>query len=435
MTIAVPNLRAVICAPRWARNELWKRAAAYPSLDLQFADRKSLVDAISGSNLITFTRSGDATYVDSDGLIKTAGTNVPRFDHNPTTGECLGLLVEEQRTNLLLRSEEFDHASWSKAASTTVANAIVAPNGSTVAEKLVEDATTNLHYIFQIISVIAGTSYTVSVYAKAAERSEIYVDLTTFNSAFLSGSDGYFNLSNGTVRLQGANATARISSAGNGWYRCSVTATAQATVTAVINSGATSNGTTFFYAGDGTSGIYLWGAQLEAGASPTSYIPTTTSAVTRNADVASITGTNFSSWYWQDEGSFYCSTFAPKGDIIFGTGDTFDNTQYAQVAAPSSFSTYFRAGGANQALLSMPGSSTLNTSFAMAYATDSFAAVSNGGTVSTDSSGSVPANQVRLKLGSSAWDTGGTNSINGTIRRLTYWPSRLTNATLQAITQ
>ena len=67
---------------------------------------------------------------------------------------------------------------------------------------------------------------------------------------------------------------------------------------------ATSNGTVT-YDGNGTSGIYLWGAQLEEGAFPSSYIPTTTAAATRSADVASITGTAFSGWYRQDEGTFY----------------------------------------------------------------------------------------------------------------------------------
>ena len=99
MSLALAGKRAALLPGAWARNDLWRRARAVPSLDLRFAESKSLVDAASGQSLVTFTRASSGTYVGSDGLIKTATTNEPRFDHNPTTGESLGLLVEEQRTN------------------------------------------------------------------------------------------------------------------------------------------------------------------------------------------------------------------------------------------------------------------------------------------------------------------------------------------------
>jgi len=83
---------------------LWAKAGAVPSLDLRFADDKSLIDAVTGQQLVTHTRVGSGTFTDSAGTLQTAATNVPRFDHNPTTGESLGLLVEEARTNLLLNS-------------------------------------------------------------------------------------------------------------------------------------------------------------------------------------------------------------------------------------------------------------------------------------------------------------------------------------------
>lgn len=164
-----------------------------------------------------------------------------------------------------------------------------------------------------------------------------------------------------------------------------------------------------------------------------SYIPTTTAAVTRNADVASITGSAFSGWYSQSEGSFFCSTFAPKGTVIYGTGDTFDNTQYATVG--SSLNVNIRSGAALVAALTAPVSTTALTNIAHGYAADNFAAVSNGGAIATDTSGAVPLAQVRLKLGSSAWDTGGGNNISGHLRRIAYWPTRLGNQVLQSITQ
>jgi hypothetical protein len=93
MSVVIPSLRAAIAVPPWVKNELWRRARAVPSLDLRFADNKSLVDAVTGASLITFNRASSGTYTDSAGVIQTASNNVPRFDHNPTTGESLGLLA------------------------------------------------------------------------------------------------------------------------------------------------------------------------------------------------------------------------------------------------------------------------------------------------------------------------------------------------------
>ena len=363
--------------------------------------------------------------------------SAPRFDHNPTTGESLGLLVEEARTNLLLRSEEFDNASWIKAASSVSANAIASPFGTTTADKLIEDSTLAQHYDWQLISVTAGTSYTISSYVKAAERSEVYLSLSTFNSAFLSDTDSYFNLSSGTIRATGPNATARISSAGNGWYRCSVSGTAQTTTFAIINAAATSNGTTFFYTGNGTSGIYVWGAQLEAGAFPTSYIPTTTATVTRAADVASITGTNFSSWYNQTEGTVFADakvpTVPPATSLasVFALSDGTTSNRiavYKRANADTSARLDVAVGGTSSAFINA-GTFGFSNLTASCYRLNDFAVSLNGLTPVTDTLGPVPSVS-RINIGSYA---DATFQLNGTIKRLTYWPTRL--ATLQAISQ
>jgi len=214
--------------------------------------------------------------------------SAPRFDHNPTTGESLGLLVEEARTNLLLRSEEFDNASWTKFRGSITANASTAPNGILSAEKFVEDATaSNTHGLFATITIVTATAYTYSVYIKAAERSWVVLGL----DIGAGEKKTWFNLSTGAIGTN-ANTTATISPAGNGWYRCIVTSTSAATSATCALKLAT-NDNVESYNGDNTSGIYLWGAQLEAGAFATSYIPTTSATVTRAADVASVTGANF----------------------------------------------------------------------------------------------------------------------------------------------
>jgi hypothetical protein len=337
-------IRRTQAAP-WLKDGLWRKAQAVPSLDLRFADNKSLVDAVSGQNLITFTRASSATYTDSTGTLQTATTNAPRFDHNPLTGESLGLLVEEQRTNLLL-------------------------NSATLATQSV---------------TVTAVAHTLSFYGT------------------------------GTVTLSGTSTAGPAVGSGAFPARTTLTFTPAAGLLTLTVSGSVTS------------------AQLEAGSFSTSYIPTTTAATTRAADLATITGSNFSSWYNQPEGSFFCSTFAPKGIVIFGTGDTFDNTQYVTAAASNNAS--IRSGGSSQASLTAPVSSSANTNIALSYALDSFAAVSNGGTISTDTSGAVPLAQVRLKLGSSAWDLSASNVLNGTIRRLAYFPARLPNTALQRMTQ
>jgi hypothetical protein len=188
-------------------------------------------------------------------VLQTAAAGVARFDHNPTTFESLGLLIEEQRTNLLLRSEEFDNASWNKVRSSITANTIVAPDGTLTGDKLVEDTTaSNTHSVNQFVTVSNATVYTFSFYAKAAERSLIRV----FSSSM--GTDVWFDLAAGTVAIQ-TTGTGTIASVGNGWYRCTVTGTS--TTTTGVPQILLASGLNHIYTGDGYSGVYIWGAQLE----------------------------------------------------------------------------------------------------------------------------------------------------------------------------
>jgi hypothetical protein len=186
----------------------------------------------------------------------TATNNVARFDHNPTTGESLGLLIEEQRTNLLLRSQEFDNAYWTKTRSSITANTIIAPDGTLTGDKLVEDTSaTTTHVVFKSVTTTSGTVYTHSVYVKEGERSWAIVQN---GSAY-----AWFNLSNGTIGTQvpSTTGTFAITSVGNGWYRCSVSQVASTSMSCGIY--ASSDDNVLNYTGDGYSGIYIWGAQLE----------------------------------------------------------------------------------------------------------------------------------------------------------------------------
>lgn len=234
----------------------------------------------NGNGDFTGTRATTATRVNSSGLIETTAINMIRRDYS--LGGCPNILLEPQRTNLALQSSSFDNASWSKTSVTVTANTTTSPSGVIDADTLIENTSAGAHLIFRSGFPI-GTN-TATIYAKANTRNFIY--FAFFNGTSDFGS--YFNLSNGTIGNIDAGVTAAITNAGNGWYRCAITYTSAVNVTLSIGI-AQSNGVRN-YTGNGTGSIDLWGAQLEAGAYATSYIPTTTASVTRNAD--SITRNN-----------------------------------------------------------------------------------------------------------------------------------------------
>jgi hypothetical protein len=402
------------------------------SLDLQFARTKTL------DSRVTFTRASSGTYVGSDGLIKIATTNEARFDHNPTTGESLGLLVEEQRTNLALRSEEFDNASWVKSNSTVTANTAASPSGSTTADSLVENSTSQQHYAVQNPSISANIIHTATIYVKPNTRSSIRFGF--LNSALSNGAFAHFNASTGVISSQTTAGTATnvsyaMDAAGSGWYRCRVTCTVDnSSTTGAFFVGLVDGTNNATYTGDGTSGIYIWGAQLEAGVFPTSYIPTTSATVTRSADVASITGANFSSWYRQDEGTVFAET-RQLGDVLgfaFAVSDGTDNNRIAQFRNTTTLSSRnVRSGtAANPGNITIASSQALVKSVIASIAGNSGAAAN--GVAATDSAPVAMPTVDRLQI---ALGAPGSTPINGTIRRLTYWPARLPNNVLQEITR
>jgi hypothetical protein len=437
MSVVIPSLRAAIAVPPWVKNGLWRRARAVPSLDLRFADNKSLVDAVTGASLVTFTRASSGTFVDSAGVLQTAATDVPRFDHNPTTGESLGLLVEEQRTNLLLQSNGFD-TTWNNTNSSETAAAGTAPDGTNTAWELKDtvDASATTHSIAQgSIAMTEGVTYTYSIFAKAGTLPRVVLILTgavTFSSGNKST---IFNLTTGITSSPSPGVTAQMVAYPNGWYRCVMTVAADGTgnATATVR---IDNGSTPSYQGDGTGTIHLWGADLEAGAFPTSYIPTTTAAVTRSADVASITGSALSSWYRQDEGTVFADISPSQfnGRIYMFDDSTTNERWETRIAAPNS--PVFTSWSANVIDVSLNdfvnyGIPTSRLRIASVNKSNSAAHCINGGSVLTDSSSTMPANQSRLFIGSFQ---GTATYLNGPIRRLAFWPQALPFQ-LQSLTQ
>jgi hypothetical protein len=368
-------------------------------------------------------------------VLLTAASGVPRFDHNPTTDESLGLLVEEQRTNLLTYSAEFADASWNKTRASITSNTIVAPDGTLTGDKLVEDTTaSNTHFTSSSISFTSGTAYTYSIYAKQSEANR-YLQIELSSAAFGSNLRATFYVSAGTVTTNGGSAS--IAPVGNGWYRCVFTATATATASATVyqtlaNTYAASLAA-ITYTGDGYSGIFIWGAQLEAGAFPTSYIATTAATVTRNADSARMTGSNFTSWYSAAEGTVYteASKFANAGAGLIWSID--DGTASNRMGIVFSTATQARyrsvTNGTTDVSIDTTVSADAFVKYASAYKVNDFAISINGAAASTDTSALVPTVS-QIGIGQQF----GAGFINGTIKKIAYYPLRVTNAQLQALT-
>jgi hypothetical protein len=439
------------------RNNSWPNILSNTALRLDFDQTTTLPAGIS------FTRATNGTFFNSAGTLTTAGSGVARFDHRLEGGvwKNKGLLIEEARTNLVQRSEEFNDVYWAKFRATISANQALAPNGTTTADKLFENTENNSHGLNSANYVGNNFNIGFSVFVKAAERSKIYLQVSNFvDSALNSG----FDVGNGTI-LYGAtngnfgpyysNGVATITDVGNGWYRCSVHGTKGGGSTAnymLIGMLNDSNQST--YAGSTSNGILIWGAQMELGSFPTSYIQTVASTATRNADVASMTSTNFSSWYNATEGSiFWQGDLIAIGKAVSGVSsarawvisDGGINERMIQSAEsqPNGVGTPTTTGSFividnNVTVVNIFSPSTPNNAvaniaykYANAYKVDDFALSLNGESPTTDTSATVPTVD-RLELGHEQ----GINTLVlcGHIAKFYYWNTRKPNEFLQLIT-
>lgn len=368
-------------------------------------------------------------------VLLTAASGVPRFDHNPISGDSLGFLVEQQSTNLATQSQTF--TTWTKSATTVTNNVAVAPDGTLTSSSLVPTATSTGHSMY-LAGALGSGSFTFSVYAKAGGFPRLGMrvyDGTVYQIRVT------FDISTGTI-VSNTAGTATITPVGNGWYRCTCTGTsASGNMGAVagwtIESLPAANIVQDSFLGDGYSGAYVWGAQIEATAFSTSYIATVASQVTRAADAASMTGTNFSSWFNNAEGTVYCEATPAKLDAntspLWTMGTT--NTNFINCYASTARALYISVNGVNVVDLS-PGTSInvfragVQSKVASAYKTNDCAAVVTGSSVATDTSNTLP---IVTKLGIGQTQTA-DNFYCGTIAKLAYYPRRLSNEELQEMT-
>jgi hypothetical protein len=419
-----------------------------PSLDLDFTQEEL-------DPRITFTRGSIGTRVNRNRVIETVAANTPRFDYDPVTGECKGLLIEESRSNLFTYSDDAATAWGIKSGLTVSANTDIAPDGNQTMDTLVEDAARNDKYLERQITVNANQNITWSCYVKPLRRTNIF--LVIYDGASYSNNVNFrYEFSNQTVTLSAAFGTGTFGSysvvyVGNGVYRMVLSGqpTTSASTSVRIRIGFVNQSST--YTGTGVSAAAVWGAQLEVGAFPTSYIPTSASTVTRSADLADMTGTNFSSWYNQSEGTLY----ADLNNITTRTSLTFDRlvslvgTDVNRNAISICTQTAAGGGAQNKFLAgvsySPDGSYVLDTftgvvsgggpdrigKAIIVYKKDNFAFTVNGITPLRDIIGDIPTCNRLLIFGAARYQP----APSGHIKRLTYYPRALKPNQLVLLTQ
>lgn len=413
------------------------------AINLNFAKAPGFVDPRA-----LFTRATTATYISSTGLLKTAPANAARFQYDPVTLACQGYLCEPQRSNYLLRSQEFDNASWTKNATTVTANSVAAPDGTTTADTLA--ATGTGAYAAQAIAITAGRGIAFSVFLKAGASSHAFLSLNDGTNVIIV----WFNLATGTVGTQtGGSGTllfaqAHCESMGRGWYRCSVEATT-ATITAVTclvspcaaDAADSANG----------NGLYVWGAQAEAEHarnSATSYIPTTSATVTRNAD--NMVFGSLTPWFNDVAGTLIIDVvniatpntyFSVAQPLYGGLGDSgaFADVLYiyriSGTGIRASIGTSLGAGANLDRTVAFTNGGS--NKLALAWAQDNISFLVNGGSPVTDNAQSLPvaSNLVRMSVGGAPWAATSAVSHGACIfRSWQYYPARLSDADMQALT-
>ena len=392
-----------------------------------------------GSKLTT-TRASTATYWDVNGILQSAATGTLRRDYDPrlsSTTERCGYLIEEARTNLALRSEDFGNAAWTKSELTVSSDAGTAPDGSSNFDKLIPSTNAANHTAIQSPTTTAA-AYTMSFFAKAAGYNFIYCRLyNNDGSPLLKGA--WFNLGTGAVGTTETGITASITSVGNGIYRCVATlATAYNGAGNSLILGVSNADNTTSFTGDGTSGVLLFGAQLELGSFASSYIPTTTATVTRAADLVTLAGTLFP--LNQSEGTLYAKA---AHVAISGTHQyvlSLDDGTLAERINLYRYSTGSKAAfaiydGSSSQLGTIGLTSTASISaltqykLTGAYKLNDSACALVGETVQGDIVCTMPTTTT-FAFGSVA---GGQVPLNGWLFEAAYYPTRKSNADLAVL--
>ena len=380
----------------------------------------------SGVGDFTFSRSGSATRINSQGLIETVGNGVSRLNYPMIDGKVVGCphhILEPSRTNKLSTSNDFNGSGWLISNITATANQVVSPDGTLNASKLEMTGNGSLRNISE---ASFNDGYAYSIFIKKGNSRYVTIRSAFFTQSIVVG----FDLDTLTAQTNG-----KIEDYGNDWYRLSITKD--------ISGDADKSGFFYLYLpnslGSQTSEsgnyAYFYGGQIEDGSYPTSYIPTNGSSVTRSAETA--TGSGDASTFNDSEGVLMAeisgfSSDATANDSISIRGASNDNRLY--IYRSSSDNKYGFAVFSGSSLECNIKSNVVdfseNVKIAVKYKANDFALYLNGTEVNTHTSGSTP-----IGLSELSFDVGGgSNHFYGNTKQLQYFDSALTDSELETLT-
>ena len=414
------------------------------TLDFNFAAERKL------DPRITYTRTGNASFTDKLGKVVLVGEDAPRFDHDPTTRESKGLLLEESRTNIIYPSSDWSSANYTHENNNTSREPNTTdtedPAGTFNATKITpEQGVSTLRSIYwgTNITFTNTVKFTMSAFAKSTTG--LHIQLRPrgqgSNKAWAT-----FNLTTGVVGNSGGTVlvSTKIEKYPNDWYRCYLTFTGGGDTgggfgALIMDDGNDAEAAT--HSGDASKSIFFWGAQFETGSFATSYIPTNGATQARGQDLVEITEEEFSEFYNRTEGSFVSEimikpSFPVSGyaTVMMSLSDSSYNNRVTLSSSTGSaaFNADVTIGGTNnRAVLGSYTSGSHSIKAAMAYkAGDSAGSLNGAEAVTTSPSGTLPL-LTRADIGK---DHVNFNPLNGHIKRIMYYSKRLSNNQLRTLT-
>ena len=351
----------------------------------------------------------------------------------PDSG-CGHWLWEPQSTNLFDYSEDFSDSFWTKASATITSNSIISPDGTQDASTLVSTVGTTNQFIKASFAVISGNDYTISTFAKKKDFDYIQIRFQGRGAPFNAGGV-WFNINNGTLGTQDTGYTGTITDYGNGWYRCTATATATSSAIATTRIQLADSDGSNNVVGNGTDGTYIWGAQAEEQSYSTSYIPTEGSTVTRNQDICNNGGSLAS--INSSEGVLYFegSTLVNGGEhrIISLSDGTNDNLIYIRFDSTASRFRGFARGssGSYNIITANSINQTNNNKVALVWDATNFKIWING----TERDSTALTTNLPVAMNTFAFTSpSASNNFFGKTKALVVYKEALSDSELQELT-
>jgi hypothetical protein len=388
-----------------------------------------------GTGDFTFTRSGNATRVNSEGLIELVSTNVPRLNYPLIDGVvsgCPSLLLEPSRLNLITYSEDFTDSSWIFDDATLISNSVVSPDGTQNASTLIGNTVNSRHNIgVSIGNASVDGSYTI--FAKAKELR--YLQITSVNTTQQYVN---FDLLNGVFVLGSDFSNAKMEDYGNGWYKCTVVSDGEYNGYYLsLVSGLNATWLESWVMPNNTDGLYIWGAQFEQGSYPTSYIPTSGTTATRSAETCNNAGDvntfNDSEGVLMAEISALDNPTSQEVALSVSEGQSGANRLLIRMKTNGEIGIVLRVANTNEAIID---SGTLNQlsnhKVAVKWKVNDIALWIDGVEVGTDNSANVftanTLNEISFNQGNNS------NFFYGNAKQIQYFDSALTDSELETLT-